>query len=159
MREHNLGNIFESQQVFPCNFIISQLKSSMAKKQQTLVKSECQNKVKLRTFIKIKDFEVLSPHIGKPLSFIERKTLSQLRLGILPLRLETARFLRPILPEEERVCYCNSGEVESELHFLFTCPKYVVLREAWLGKLSLPIDFESLDLIEHIDSYQCTRKC
>ena len=92
----------------------------------------------------------MSQHISKALSFIERKTVSQLRLGILPLRIETARYLRPILPEIERTCYCNSGEVENETHFLFQCSKYVHLRTVWMNKLNLPDDFEELTLIKRM---------
>ena len=78
------------------------------------------------------------------MTFIERKIISQLRLGVIPLRLETARFLRPLIPEKERVCYCTSGEVENEVHFLFYCSKYSDLRTAWLNKLNLPDDFQTL---------------
>ena len=77
----------------------------------------------------------------KPLSFIERKVVSQLRLGVLPLRLETARYLRPILPENERVCYCSSGDIENEFHLLFQCVKYNNLRDVWMSELSLPDNF------------------
>ena len=63
---------------------------------------------------------------------------------ILPIRLETARYLRPVVPEEQRFCYCNSGEIESELHVLFMCPKYENLREAWLTKLQKRDHFHHL---------------
>ena len=150
LNEHNLGRIFEVQQVFPHDTIL-RLKSSLNAKQQNLLENECLNKVKLRTFNKIKDFTKLAPYISKPLSFIERKTMNKLRLGILPLRIETARFLRPIIPEEQRVCFCNSKDVESELHFMFICSKYNSLREAWLQKLDLPADFENLTQIEKMN--------
>ena len=91
-----------------------------------------------------KDFETLPPHIGKPLSFIERKIISKLRLGILPIRIETARYIRPIMPENERVCYCNSGQIESECHVLFSCSTYNDLRHVWLNKLCIPENFRQL---------------
>ena len=47
-------------------------------KQLSAVKIECVSKPKLRTFIKFKDFHNRAPHIGKPLSFLERKLISQL---------------------------------------------------------------------------------
>ena len=81
---------------------------------------------------------------------MERKTVSQLRLGTLPLRLETARYLRPILPENERICYCHSGEVENELHFLFQCSSYVQFRTSWLNKLMLPDNFEEISSLEKL---------
>ena len=59
--------------------------------------------------------------------------LSKVRLGILPIRLETAGYLRPALLENERLCYCQSGETE-----------YGNLRAAWLKKLSKPDNFLTL---------------
>ena len=53
----------------------------------------------------------------------ERSLLAQLRIGILPIRVETGIFVN--LAVKERVCQiCKSQEVEDELHFLFNCPKY-----------------------------------
>ena len=99
---------------------------------------------KLRTFVTFKDFKTLSPHVYKPLSFLERKIISKTRLGILPIRLETARYLRPIVPEEQRLCYCNSGQVESEYHVIFSCVKYDNLRHLWLTKITKPDNFLTL---------------
>ena len=144
LNENNLGFIYENQQVFSTKNIIEQLKSSMLTKQRQMFKTECEMKPKLRTFLLFKDFETLPPHIGKPLSFVERKIISKLRLGILPIRLETARYIRPIVPENERVCYCDSGKIESEVYVLFTCPIYNDLRHEWLSKLCIPDNFLQL---------------
>ena len=57
------------------------------------------------------------------------------RLGILPIHLETARYLRPLVPEEQRLCYFNNREPESEFHVLFICDKYSNLRQLWMNKL------------------------
>ena len=142
--ENNLNHIYDRQQIFPIKSTINELKLSMIKKQQDLLKANCASKPKLRTFITFKDFQTLPPHVGKPLSFIERKVISKLRLGILPIRLETARYLRPVVPEDQRLCYCDSGEVESEIYVLFKCHKYNTLREAWLRKLTKPENFNDL---------------
>ena len=85
--------------------------------------------------------------MGKPLSFIERKSLSKLRL---PLRFETGQYVRPVLPEEQRLCYCNSGEVESEIHVLFSCCMYANLRQQWLNKLNIPLNFNDLPIDEKL---------
>ena len=95
-----------------------------------------------------KDFETLSPHISKPLSFVERRTVSKFRLGILPIRIETARYLRPVLPEIERVCYCDSGDVESEYHVMFVCNKYNNLRDDWISHLTIADNFNELSAAE-----------
>ena len=142
--------VFDQQQIFSTKSTIMQLKTSMYKKQQQLLKTECESKPKLRTFMLFKDFENLPPHVGKPLSFVERRFISKLRLGILPLRLETARYLKPKLPEHERICYCNSGEVESEYYVLFHCPMYNDLRRQWLRKLCIPENFNELTKVEKL---------
>ena len=115
---NNLNVVYDSQQVFAVKHIVKQLEETLFRKQLIFVENACKDKPKLRTFLTFKDFKNISPHAYKPLSFLERKTISKTRLGILPIRLETARYLRPIIPEEQRTCYCNDGEPESEHHVL-----------------------------------------
>ena len=150
LHSNNMSIIFDTKQTFHVKSIIANLRSSMELKQRELVKKECASKPKLRTFISFKDYDNLSPHIGKALSFIERKTLSKLRLGILPLRLETGRFQRPLIPEDQRLCYCKSGETESEQHILFHCKIYDNLRQIWLAKLKVPIYFNDMAIKEKL---------
>ena len=151
LNENDCGNIFVAQQQFNAKDIIDKLKVSMTLKQKEEIKEECRQKPKLRTFINFKNFDAVSPHIGKSLTFVERKIVSQLRLGVLPLRLETARFLRPLVPETERVCFCGSGNVENEVHFLFHCSSYIDLRINWLKKLNLPENFQNLENYEKLN--------
>ena len=150
LNEYNMGYIFNQQQIFSEKQTILRIKCLMYEKQKQLVKDECENKPKLRTFMQFKDFTTLPPHVGKPLSFVERRTISKLRLGILPLRIETARYTRPILPENERLCYCKSGEIESEFHALFICSVYNDLRQSWLNKICIPDNFQSLPREEQL---------
>ena len=142
--ESNLNHVYDMQQIFPVKDVVSQLRLHLHKKQQDFLKNECESKPKLRTFITFKDFESLPPHVGKPLTFHERKLISKLRLGILPIRLETARYVRPVVPEAQRLCYCKSGDIETEFHVLFVCQMYENLRETWLTKLSKPDHFPQL---------------
>ena len=90
------------------------MEESFYRKQLVLVKNICKNKPKLRTFVAFKDFKTISPHVYKPLSFLQRNTISKIRLGIPSIRLETARYLRPILPEVQGLRYCKNGDPESE---------------------------------------------
>ena len=147
---HGISQIYQQQSTFTVKSVVDNLKISMLRKQQQLVEQECRSKPKLRTFNTFKDFTSMPPHVGKPLSFIERKMLTRLRLGVLPLRIETARFVRPILPENQRICYCNSGEVESEYHLLFQCQKYSEQREAWFSKIDTPSNFLNFSVKEQL---------
>ena len=54
---------------------------------------------------------------------MQRKCLSKFRLGLLHLRIETGRFVRPRIEPED------SGAVENELHFLLFCSKYEHFRQ------------------------------
>ena len=137
--ENNLNHV-----VFPVKSVVKQLEESFYKKQLVLVENMGKNKPKLRTFVTFKDFKTISPHVYKPLSFLQRKTISKIRLGILPIRLETARYLRPILPEAQRLCYCQNGDPESECHVLFICEKYSNLRQVWMNNLLKPENFDAM---------------
>ena len=59
--ENNLNHIYDRQQIFPIKSTINELKLSMIKKQQDLLKANCASKPKLRTFITFKDFQTLPP--------------------------------------------------------------------------------------------------
>ncbi len=52
-----------------------------------------------------------------------RSYLTQLRNGILPLKLEVVRWINKAV--QERLCLiCNNGTVEDKEHFLFHCNFY-----------------------------------
>ena len=54
------------------------------------------------------------------------------------------------MPENQRLCYCESGEIENEYHAIFICSKYSNLRDAWLNKLSIPENFHELGMKEKL---------
>ena len=81
--------------------------------------------------------------------------LAQLRMGILPLRIETGRYTN--MKIQDRLCQiCNCGDVEDELHFLFTCNHYIDERQVFKQELSLrnndTLGMDDLDLLK----YCCT---
>ncbi len=50
--------------------------------------------------------------------------ISQFRIGILPLHIETGRFGN--VKEDERKCYiCNTDDTENEFLFLGVCKVYI----------------------------------
>ncbi len=81
---------------------------------------EAENKPKLRTFLKIHNFDKLKYVISGNLTRSQRSLVVKLKSGIVPIHLETGRYKG--LPEEQRVCkICQSGQVESEMHHLYDC--------------------------------------
>ena len=116
-------------------------------RQSEYLEQECLTKSKLRTFRTFKDFNEQPSYVTKPLTFFNRRNLARIRLGCLPLRIETGRYCIPRLSEEDRICLiCSLNEnssqlIESESHFLFHCIGYHEERELWYSKMSLPQNF------------------
>ncbi len=62
------------------------------------------------------------------MSKYEKSLLSQLRYGVLPLRVETGRFVNE--SRENRLCnLCDMNCIEDQYHFMFQCPLYDQYRE------------------------------
>ena len=125
--------------------MVVDLEKSLLEKDQTKWEADSRKKPKLRTYVTFNVFKEETSYLFKPLSFVQRKFLAKLRLGVLTLRIETGRFVRPRLPAEERLCLiCNSGEVEDETHFLLRCAEYSIERQNLFEKLLDPISFNLL---------------
>ena len=92
---------------------------------------------------------VIAAHLNSNLPKPERSLISQLRLGVLPLRIETGRYTR--LEVHERLCeLCNNGQVEDEAHFLFECDMYNNLRNDM--QTAMNAQFNTLDLPEKFET-------
>ena len=101
---HNLGHIFAPEMDFCPNLIIKQLRDSMVIRQNNDLKNRCLDKPKLRTYVQIKDFNSKENYLTIPMSFICRKHLALTRLSNLPIRIETARYERPRIEANLRLC-------------------------------------------------------
>ena len=61
-----------------------------------------------------------------------RVALTQIRLGVLPIRINTERFSQN--PDAKFCLFCKNVD-ENEHHFIFVCPLYADLRRKFLGSL------------------------
>ena len=69
----------------------------------------------------------------------QRSLIAQLRLGILPLSIETGRYFRT--PIEKRLCkICNQGVIEDTIHFLCECVEYRRERQNLLNSTKTNLD-------------------
>ena len=151
--DHNLMAFFNINHDFKNDqFIAEKLKESLLIKQSFDLKNRCLEKPKLRTFNSFKDFGSTPSYITMPLTFIQRKFLAQFRLSSLPIRLETGRYERPRLPEQARLCQvCSDGvSIENEEHFAFFCASYHNIRQVWLAKMKVPLNFIQLPIPEKL---------
>ncbi len=125
-------------------------------------RTRCMAKPKLRTYIKHKEQLDPEKYVTSHLSRKERSYLAQLRLGILPIKLETGRFEN--IKTEERLCeLCDARVVEDE--FLFKCTFNDSIRLNFLqktqinGELNLSENVQS-DIWKHMlkkHSRQCSK--
>ena len=90
---------------------------------------EIQQKPKLRTYIIIKSVFGTEDYLKLPyISRSEKSLLAQLRLGTLPLRIETGRFRGEDIGL--RLClFCTMNVVEHEQHFICECDAYGVVEK------------------------------
>ena len=109
-------------------------------------------KQKLRNYALFKFSFEPEPYACAYLSRNKRSIFAQLRMGILPLRVETGRFQNMDL--NNRTCiYCNSGNVEDENHFIFHCSHYDHLRAPFLVKCSEVV--ENFGQFDEIEKFRC----
>ena len=149
--QNNLSAIVHTQSP---KIVLSLLKNSLQTRDQNMHRRECLKSDKLRTYNTL--FDPFVPHESaiaytrQCLPFILRKRLSQLRLGCLPIRIESDRYTRPIVHRDLRYCLqpkcknvANSlddslKDVETEFHFLIVCSQYDSLRNILYSKIESP---------------------
>ena len=85
---------------------------------------------KLRTYVMFKTSYSPEKYVLLNLKRNERSMLAQFRCGILPLRIETGRYVGE--KPEDRLCkMCERQLIEDEMHFLLHvhCPFYDIHRQ------------------------------
>ena len=110
-------------------------------------KADIQTKPKLRTYVKLKDNYCTQNYVKLNLTRPQRSKLAQIRLGILPLYIETGRYTNVKI--ENRICQmCNENKIESELHFIMSCPLYKEERQIFFN--SINVNFNSYSLADNL---------
>ena len=147
---HNMLDFFGHGSCVPSTII--KLKESMKLKQDVELMIKCTEKPKLRTFVTFKDFGPTPVYLLKPISFVQKKFIAQLRLSALPIKIETGRYERPKLAVHERLCpSCNDGQsIENEEHFMLTCPKHSFRRIILYSKIENITNFSEKNNIEKL---------
>ena len=144
LARNNLKEVFTSN-LFDAKIVTENLKDVLHRKDQLKLMNKCQTQPKLRTYKQITESTLDKSYLHKPLTFIQRKSLAKFRLGVLPIRIETGRYERPVKSAIERICtQCNQQVPEDEVHFLLHCPKHDAIRVIFLPKITLN-DFPNLN--------------
>ena len=128
---YNIDHSFEHRNTLDLAYIKNRALSDYVSDWQDNVKS----KPKLRTYQKFKDSFGAENYVTSFLPKRQRSLIAQLRLSILPIRVETGRFVQEAL--ENRICkLCNYNVVEDENHFLLNCPCYKDIRDIYFRKIT-----------------------
>ena len=90
------------------------------------------SKTKLRTYRAMKRNLETEKYFEKGTAQ-QRRVMVMMRGGTNDLRIETGRYEK--LEEEESICFCESGEVEDERHFLCRCAAWKDERDVVLRKV------------------------
>ena len=144
------GDVLSFTDVMIC--YLEFLYSKISNLQEIAWKAAVDSKPKLRTYALFKENFCTEKYVLSMLSRKQRSLLAQLRLGVLPLRIETGRYRR--LAVEQRICeLCNLNVVEDELHFIFTCPLYGAIRPNLLRQVeNSNVNFQTLSEIGKLKS-------
>ena len=139
LKEINMEEFYDGKQI--CNLDIC--KTKLKEKHHEAWRKLANKKSKLKIYTQIKVNFGVEKHILLNLTRNERSILSQLRCSILPLQIEIGRFTNQ--KKEERLCpICNSGNIETECHFLFDCSYYEEERNSFFNSIDVKInDMES----------------
>ena len=103
---------------------------------------------KLQFFREAKSEFTISNYLNILAARNSRSLLCKLRLGVLRLEVESGRKFG--LDRAERTCkLCDSGQVEDEVHFLFSCEALRQTRETYLNPLYSKC--QELSNVSHLD--------
>lgn len=129
MNQIGIGQYYDTK----CAIDLGLVESHLTNFYSEIWKDSLENVPKLRTYKTFKNDFGLENYVSFNLSKAERSHMAQLRSGILPLRIETGRYVGE--PPNERLCtLCTQQETENELHFVLGCPFYNQYRTEILGE-------------------------
>ena len=150
-QDWNLDLLYTLNCPFELKFVVANIKNKFQQNQNAYLETACAEKPKLRTFMKFKNFNEPPSFIFKSLSFHERRLLAKIRLGCLPIRLETGRYSIPRVPEDQRICLVckyNLPTLDPLLDTIESEIQYSTERDKWYSKMTLPANFDQM-AIEH----------
>ena len=136
-QECNLNLLYETSCPFELKYVVANIIDKFKSYQNDFLSNECAEKPKLRTFILFKNFSEIPSYIVKPLTFYERRMMAKTRLGCLPIRLETARYMVPRLLGDERYCLvCNNFINPTNDHWIISNLRFIICSHMVLIELN-----------------------
>ena len=92
---------------------------------------------KLRLYKTLKGSFQMEPYIENIKNRNQRHWLSRYRTSAHTLQIELGRYSNPTTPLAERkCCYCKSGKIDDEEHFILFCDIFRLKRQCFVGRLT-----------------------
>ncbi len=143
----SLDNVEQYTSLMTVNLVYVKDKLHEIEKQQW--ETDVLHVPKLRTYCTFKHSYEVEPYVYKVYNRSHRSILAQFRSGILPLKIETGRYIQ--IPVELRQCIlCLDNAIEDENHFFFECKYYESSRNVYLSKIR--------DVCQHFDTLDTSEK-
>jgi hypothetical protein len=117
---------------------------------------ELHSQSKLRFYRTFKECFVIENYVKMCSLKSNRSFISQLRAGVLPLKVEVGRFAQ--LPLEKRLCDHCKTLIEDEHHFIFVCPVYNNLRHDFLIHVSQYHDIQLMSYSDKLKLFMGDKK-
>ena len=127
MFKGSMGVLGISEMSMSFHFNTRLLSTILLEKAQTDWKEAIKNKPKLRSYRQFKKNFGTQNYVSLKIPKNQRSLIAKLRLGILPIALETGRFTNT--PLNERNCFYCIDKIEDEFHLVCNCKMYTDLRE------------------------------
>lgn len=138
-----LGHYWDSESPIPSDVLRLMIREKCKEELMQAV----DGKTKLRTYKTLCVPLQPSSHVRSYLERPYRSLISQLKCGVLHLRIETGRFIHEKV--EERVCVlCDADQIENEFHFIFDCSAYAQERACLWGDLGYQTN-DLKELLKH----------
>ncbi len=139
----DLTDKFENLDLIDLDLFIFRLKSLAAERWKQSVLS----KPKLRTYKLFKQELKTEDYVNCLMTRFQRSTFAKFRCGILPIQIEVGRFRGQ--RECDRKCPICKTAVESEIHFMFECPRYHNVRNEFLTNIGVDPQTDSVDKLRY----------
>ena len=103
----------------------------------TYWKETTQNQSKMECYLTLNREYTLAEYLSTVKDLKLRKALTRYRISDHSLAIEKGRHRQTPLPREDRLCtHCTENVVETELHFLTTCPLYQDIRDTYFPQFT-----------------------
>lgn len=128
------GHVWDNKQSLNINKTIKAFENKMKDKFRSYwtnyLEIQKRDNKKLYEYIDIKTSFGTPAYIGLIKDFRIRRAITKIRICDLRLDIETLRYVKPLIPRENRICkHCINGPCENEQHFLMDCTKHNTLRQ------------------------------